>query len=240
MSTHCDLRYAVIVPAAGEGRRMGGCRKPFLMLAGRPVIGHVVEALARAPGCVRIVLALRPDDAADESVRAELQALGQHVRIVPGGATRQDSVAAGLRGVDVDVPVVLTHDAARPLVDPDVVRRVAQGALSSGAAVAAVPAAETVKEVGEGGIVLGTPARDGLWLAHTPQGLRRHLFERAHEAARRDGFAGTDDVQLAERLGARVIVVEDRYDNIKITTPEDLAIAEAILRWRAGQPAGGA
>ena len=234
-----DLRFCVIVPAAGEGRRMGGRRKPFLMLDGRPVLHHVVERLRQAPGCAEIILVLRPDDAADASLCAELRALDGVAGIVPGGATRQDSVAAGLQAVQGDLPVVLTHDAARPLVDPAVVRRVAEVALDCGAAVAAVPATDTVKEVGQGGAIFRTPSRDALWFAHTPQGLRRQLFERAHTAARRDGFCGTDDVQLAERIGAEVTVVQDTYDNIKITSEEDLAIAEAILRWRRERQSGG-
>jgi 2-C-methyl-D-erythritol 4-phosphate cytidylyltransferase len=233
-----ELRFSVIVPAAGQGRRMGGRRKPFLMLAGRPVIHHVVERLRRASGCEEIVLVLRPADAADELLCAELAALDGVARVVPGGASRQESVAAGLAATRHDLPVVLTHDAARPLVDPAVIERVAEAAFRHGAALAAVPATETVKEVGQGSMVVRTPAREGLWFAHTPQGLRRDLFERAHEAARRDGFCGTDDVQLAERLGAEVVVVPDRYDNIKITSEEDLAVAEASLRWQREQLGG--
>jgi len=229
-----DARFSVIVPAAGEGRRMGGRRKPFLTLDGRPVLHHAVQRLRQAPGCAEIILVLHADDAADRQLCAELRALDGVAQIVPGGPSRQDSVAAGLQAVHEDLPVVLTHDAARPLVDPAVIRRVARAALERGAAVAAVPAAETVKEVGEGGLVLRTPPRDALWLARTPQGFRRELLVRAHEAARRDGFCGTDDVQLAERLGAEVTVVQDTYDNIKITTAQDLAIAEAILHWRRG------
>ena len=234
-----DLRFSVIVPAAGEGRRMGGRRKPFLLLDGRPVIYHVVERLGRSPGCEQIILVLRPDDAEDATLRAELDALDGVSHVVAGGDTRQESVAAGLAVVKADVPVVLTHDAARPLVAPPVVRRVAQAALAHGAALAAVRATDTVKEVGQGGVIVRTPLRDTLWFAHTPQGLRRDLFVRAHEAARQEGFCGTDDVQLAERLGAEVVVVQDTYDNIKITSEEDLAVAEAILRWQRERLGGG-
>jgi len=239
-----DLRFAVIVPAAGEGRRMGGRptggrRKPFLLLDGRPVIHHVVARLCRAPGCAQIILVLRPDDAADGELCENLRALGAVSDIVLGGATRQESVAAGLAAVRGDVPVVLTHDAARPLIDPSVVTRVAEAASEHGAAVAAVPATDTVKEVGQGGVVARTPSRDSLWFAHTPQGLQRDLFERAHEAARQDDFCGTDDVQLAERIGAEVVVVQDTYDNIKITSEEDLSIAEAILQWQRERKGGG-
>jgi len=132
--------------------------------------------------------------------------------------------------------ITLIHDAARPLVSPSVVAAVAQAALRWGAAIAAVPAAHTVKQVDAAGRILSTPPRDALYFAHTPQGFRRGLILRAHHAAREAGFTGTDDAQLVEHLGEPVYVVEDSPHNIKITTPEDLVVAEALLEWRAGQP----
>ena len=219
---------------------MGGRKKPLLALDGRPILHHAIRRLGALPGCAEIVVALQPADASDAALAAALRALHPATALVAGGATRQQSVAAGLAALTDSAPIVLIHDAVRPLVHPDVVRRVAEAAAEHGAAVAAVPATETVKEVGEGGRVLRTPPRESLWYARTPQGFRRELLIRAHEAARSDGFSGTDDVQLAERIGADVIVVQDAYDNIKITTAEDLAIAEAILRWRAGRQGEGA
>ncbi|GAG53367.1 unnamed protein product, partial [marine sediment metagenome] len=124
------------------------------------------------------------------------------------------------------------HDAVRPLVRPDVVRRVAQAASRCGAAIAAIPATETVKEVAEAGRIVRTPPRRTLWCARTPQGFHRDLILKAHREAAAAGFEGTDDSELVERLGHEVRVVEDHYDNVKITTDQDLAVAEALLRWQ--------
>jgi 2-C-methyl-D-erythritol 4-phosphate cytidylyltransferase len=129
--------------------------------------------------------------------------------------------------------LVLIHDAVRPLVESRTVLMVAQAARRWGGAVAAVPAVHTVKRVDAEGRVSGTPPREQLWFAHTPQGFRTDLILRAHREAEAEGFTGTDDAQLVERLGEEVRVVRDDRYNLKITTPEDLAIAEAIISWRA-------
>lgn len=131
-----------------------------------------------------------------------------------------------------DIDIVLIHDAARPLVSPNLIISVAQATERWGGAVAAVPAVHTVKEV-DGGRITGTLPRSRLWFAHTPQGFDTNLILRAHRAAREEGFTGTDDAQLVERLGGEVHVVREGGHNLKITTPEDLAVAEAILAWRA-------
>jgi 2-C-methyl-D-erythritol 4-phosphate cytidylyltransferase len=224
--------FAVVIPAAGTGNRMGGRKKPLLELLGRPVLDHAIEALQAAPGCGEVVPVLHADEHADAALADRLAAEFGLARLARGGPTRQASVLAGLELLGEEVQIVLIHDAVRPLIDPGVVQRVAETAARFGGACAAVPASDTVKQVGQGRRIEGTPPRERLWFARTPQGFRRELILRAHYAARDQGFCGTDDAQLVERLGHEVRVVEDTCDNLKITTAEDLAIAEAILRWR--------
>jgi 2-C-methyl-D-erythritol 4-phosphate cytidylyltransferase len=227
-----DIRFSVVVPAAGAGVRMGGRRKPLLEVCGRPILFHTIERLLQASGCVEIVPVVHADELRNADLSSRLRDDFGITRLVPGGHTRQDSALAGLEAVRDDVQLVLIHDAVRPLVDPAVVRKVAEAAHRGGAAIAAVPAAETVKEVDAAGVIRATPPRERLYLARTPQGFRKDLILRAHYAAREAGFCGTDDAQLVERMGHEVVVVQDTYDNLKITTAEDLAIAEAVLRWR--------
>jgi 2-C-methyl-D-erythritol 4-phosphate cytidylyltransferase len=226
--------FAAVLPAAGTGARMGGCRKPFLTLAGRPVLHHTIGAFQSAEGCCLVIPVFHPDQAADAALRSELRERFGITLIAAGGPTRQASVLAGVEAVGPELDLVLIHDAVRPLIDPDVIRRVALAAAEHGAACAAVPATDTVKRAEDGERIVATVPRQGLWFARTPQGFRRDLILRAHHAAREAGFIGTDDAQLVERLGHPVRAVRDTRDNLKITTAEDLAIAEAVLRWRAG------
>jgi len=237
-STHSqvtrDVRFAVVVAAAGIGVRMGRRKKPYLSLAGRPILDHALDRLSHAPGCEQIVVVIHQTDHADETLAAHLKEAFGVVDLVGGGPTRQASVWAGLQVVQQALDLVLIHDAVRPLVAPQVVRRVAEAAQRDGAAIAAVRATETVKEVDERATITGTPPRRRLWYARTPQGFRKELILRAHKKGRADGFHATDDAQLVERLGEPVGVVEDNYENVKITTQQDLLIAEAILGWQQG------
>jgi len=229
-------RFAVVLCAAGIGRRMGGLKKAFAELRGRPALHHCIERLRCAGGCGRIVVVVHPDECAQGGLVDSLRPQWHDLDVVCGGATRQTSARAGVEAIPSEAELVLIHDAARPLVSPRVVERVALAASRHGAAIAAVRATETVKEVQEPDRIVGTPARERLWYARTPQGFRRELILRAHTAALADGFEGTDDAQLVERLGETVYVVEDRHDNLKITVREDLPLAEAILRWQEADP----
>jgi len=234
-----DPAFSVVIPAAGTGVRMGGPaggrKKPYLNIGGRPVLHIVIDTLGRVSGCAEIIPVLHSDEYRDGHVADELRSEFGITKVACGGATRQQSAFAGLQLVRADIDLVLTHDAVRPLVDPDVVRRVAEAAQRFGAAIAAVPATETIKQVGADGRIIATPPRDTLWLARTPQGFRKDLILRAYAAAQRDGYCGTDDAELVERLGEEARVVRDTYGNLKITTEEDLAAAEAIWRWREGR-----
>lgn len=217
---------AAVVVAGGSGRRMGGAvRKQYLELLGEPVLLRAVRPFVEHPGVGVVVVVLPPEDAA--SPPAWLTGLG--VRIVAGGEERGDSVWNGLLATPEDAPVVLVHDGARPLVSREVIGRVLEAA-RAGPAVAAVPVADTIKEVGEGGLVLATPARARLWAAQTPQGFPRPVILDAHRRAREEGFRGTDDAALCERFGIPVRVVEGAPENLKVTRPLDLAAAEALVR----------
>jgi 2-C-methyl-D-erythritol 4-phosphate cytidylyltransferase len=217
--------FSAVVPAAGFGLRMGS-RKPLLPLDGLPILHHALRRLRMAQGCAEVVLAVHPCDARELAQSKEELGIAQ---VVPGGANRQESVLNALQATRPDIPLVLIHDAVRPLVRAAVIEDVARAAAARGAAIAASPAVATIKEVGTDRTVCATPPRERLWMEQTPQGFARELALQAHRKAQEDGFIGTDDASLVERLGHDVVVVEDRPDNIKITTPQDLAIAEAIL-----------
>ncbi len=218
---------AVIVAAAGEGRRLGSrLPKALVPLAGFPLFLHSVRTFARLPFVREIALVL-PAGWVDRVRRRHGFALARCkvTALVPGGSRRQDSVRAGLEATRS--PLVLVHDAARPLVTAAAVREVARAAARHGAAVLASPAVDTVKIVDGRGRVVETPDRSRVWHAQTPQGFRREVLETAY---RRNGRrAATDDVQLVERMGGRAVVVPGTASNFKVTSPEDLARAEKVL-----------
>jgi 2-C-methyl-D-erythritol 4-phosphate cytidylyltransferase len=196
-----------IVPAAGAGTRLGSrLPKQYLVVDGVSLLVRTVRSLVRARSVRGVVVA-----APTARVEATRALLRRHrvpgaVMVVAGGATRQDSVRAGLQAVPPAVPLVLVHDAVRPFITADLVERVLVAARRWGAATCGLPVGETVKRV-RGDIVQTTLDREGLWLVQTPQGFRRDILREAHDQARRDGFAGTDDAVLVERLGRQVAMV---------------------------------
>lgn len=220
-----------LLVAAGSGRRMGGVRKGFMELAGRPLVLHAAEKLAAAPEVTDIVLVVHADDidAARQLVAAEGARLRLRAAVV-GGARRQDSVAAGLAALG-ECQVVLIHDAARPLVEPGVVSRVAQAALERGGAIAACPVADTLKRAADDGerLIAATVDRAGLWAAQTPQGFRTALYRELAERAAADGLEVTDDAAVFERYGHPVELVASPASNFKVTRPEDVPLAEALI-----------
>jgi 2-C-methyl-D-erythritol 4-phosphate cytidylyltransferase len=220
-----------IVPAGGAGRRMSArLPKQYLRLGGAPLLVRTLDALAAAPAIGGIVVA-----APRERVAATRRLLAAHrvrkiLSVVEGGAERQDSVWLGLQAAG-SPEWVLVHDAVRPFITSALVARVLAAAARTGAATCGLPVRETVKRVRDdvppGGelVVDETLDRAGLWLIQTPQAFRRELLWEAHDKARRDGYAGTDDAVLVERLGGRVALVPGRPENLKITTPGDLRAA---------------
>lgn len=221
-------RTAAIVPAAGRGERLGpGAPKALRTLAGLPILVHAVRALASARS-IDLVVVAAPEDGVDEA-RSMLAGIDTEAEIVivAGGETRQGSVARALLALPSDVDVVLVHDAARPLVPPDVVDRVAS-AVRGGheAVIPTLGVVDTIKEA-DSGLVIGTLDRSRLHAVQTPQGFSRAILQRAHAAS--EGNDATDDAGLVERMGVPVHVVAGDEEAFKITRPLDLVLAEAIL-----------
>ncbi|WP_294144206.1 2-C-methyl-D-erythritol 4-phosphate cytidylyltransferase [uncultured Selenomonas sp.] len=228
---------SVIIPAAGQGRRMQAHHnKVFLMLAKEPILVHTLRQFAEVEDVGECIVVVGKGE---EQETYELLKSASSVqplpdcRIVTGGEERQDSVWNGLQVVSPDADIVLVHDAARPLVTPAIIGRVIRAARRTGGAVAAVPVKDTIKVAGDDGNVASTPDRSTLWAVQTPQGFQKDLLVRANEQAIADGFRGTDDASLVERLGMPVELSLGSYENIKITTPGDLIIAESF--WKARQ-----
>ena len=227
--------HAVIV-AGGTGERFGDPRgKQFVELCGLPLMCWSLVAFDRAPSVAGIVVVCSPDRVAEveKDVLSRLS-LQKPVTLAPSGATRQASVLSGLGAVPREREFVAVHDAARPLVEtPMIERAVAEvrGDDSLAGAILAARSVDTLKLV-EGTTIVATPDRSFYWCAQTPQVFRRRVLLAAHKAAARDDYQGTDDASLVERVGGRVRVVECSHDNIKVTVPEDLAIAEATLERR--------
>lgn len=224
-----------MIPAAGSSERMGtGVDKQLLSLCGRTVLERSVLGVAKARWVGQIVLVVRPGrvEFFQEWCRGFA---GLNICVVAGGSSRQGSVYKGLAAVSAAAEIVIVHDGARPLVEPVLVDAVAEAAVKYGAATAGVPAKDTVKVVGSDGRVEKTLPRDGLWLVQTPQAFRRDIIERAHERALEQNINGTDDASLVEECGWPVFVVSGSYSNIKITTPEDIIVARALLEKGGGE-----
>jgi len=223
-----------IVPAGGIGRRMGGSRpKQYLSVGGAPLIVHTVRVLARVTEGVVVA-------APAAHLEATRRLLARHrvpgaLAVVAGGAERQESVWLALAAAPEAAGWVIVHDAVRPFITAALIERVLAAARTHGAATCGLAVRDTVKRVREG-LVQSTLEREGLWLTQTPQAFRRELLWEAHDKARRDGFLGTDDAVLVERLGAEVAMVPGLPRNLKVTTPEDLATAR---QWQGRRGARG-
>ena len=222
---------AAVIVAAGRGERLGAAiPKAFVAVAGVPMLLHAARRVALSPEVGRIVVVVGALDVDRARVLLMQHGVRNVTAVVPGGAHRQDSVFAGLSHLG-EAPVAVVHDGARPLVPPDVVTAVIQAAAEAGAASAGLPVRETVKLV-DGADARQTLDRDRLWVAHTPQAFRTALLREAHHRAKAEGFYGTDDAVLVERLGYAVRMVEDSPRNLKVTVPADLDLAEAYARQR--------
>ncbi len=225
------LRVAAVIVAAGSSRRMQGIRKIWAALGDSSVLAHTLAAFQASPLIETVVMVLAPDDL--EAGRALCNTLDlTKATLTIGGARRRDSVRAGLDALAAFAPdYVVIHDGARPFVTPDLIARGVQAARQHGAAVAAVPVKDTMKRAGPDGLVLETLDRAALWAVQTPQVFAYDLLMRAHRALD-PAWDATDDAALVERLGHPVALFTGLDDNIKITTPGDLLLAEAILKGR--------
>ena len=226
---------AAVIVAAGKGRRMGdGRRKPYRRLGGAPILSRTLETFQQSARFEEIIVVVAAEDM-DACHREVIDPLerGDMVHLVAGGSERQESVYAGLeacQGRDDDL--VLIHDGVRPLITVDFLQVCLAATEGKDACVLAVPSSDTLKQVLPDGRIVKTLPRDAVWQAQTPQGFRLGLIRAAHRKARQDGFRGTDDAQLVERLGKPVFIVPGAPSNIKITCPEDLVLAEAIWQQR--------
>ena len=220
----------MIVVAAGRSTRLGGgAAKQYRSVAGVPLVLRAVRPFATHPDVAQVALVLPPADAA--SPPAFLAApQGPMLTLVAGGAERADSVAAGLAALRSECHIVLVHDGARPFPAREVIDRVIAHARAGEGAIAALPVTDTIKEASaeEPTRVASTVPRAGLWRAQTPQGFPRALLERAYERAGRQASAATDDSALVEACGGTVRLVPDTLRNLKVTTPDDLAMAERL------------
>ena len=220
-------KASALIPAAGAGERLGrGINKVFVTVAGKPILAHTLSVFeaTQAVGEIIIVTGERDIEAAGDIVGRF--GFGKVTHIVAGGAHRQDSVRNGLALATLDI--IAIHDAARPMVTTEIIERSIEKAEEMGACVAAVPVIDTIKSAREGAVA-ATVDRSMLYSIQTPQTFRAETIRRAYEQAYADGVYATDDAALVERLGENVAIVPGSYENIKVTTPSDLAVAEARL-----------
>lgn len=223
--------YDVIVLAAGMGKRMqAGKNKVFIELNHVPIIIRTLQVFARDSYCKNIILPINPSDQLLFEQLLDQYSFDKPVKIVMGGKERQNSVYNGLNHVSCsDEEIVLIHDGARPFITQKQIHSLVLRAKEMGSAIPAVPVKDTVKRAKDGQVI-ETVERSSLWAIHTPQAFRMSIVKQAHEEAIKAGFLGTDDASLVEKMGAAVSIVQGSYNNIKITTPEDLYIAEAIMQ----------
>ena len=220
-----------IFPAAGASRRMGGgVNKNLLMLAGEPILIRTLKTFSRVERVNFLIVVVA--DREVETVEKILRGTDglKPWRVTVGGSERQFSIANGLKLLPDDAEIILVHDAARPLINVSTIEAVIDAAEKFGGAIAAVPSKDTIKIIDAEGFVKYTPPRSELVAVQTPQGFRREILLRAYERAADENFLGTDDASLVERLGVRIKIVTSDYRNIKVTTPEDISVAENFLR----------
>ncbi len=209
----------------------GSVDKQFLEIGGCPIIVETLLVFQSAPQISEIILVTPENEIVHSEALVKEYDITKVKQVVTGGRERQDSIRNGLLAVDPETEVIVVHDGVRPFVTPGIISETIDAAKSKGAAIAAVPVKDTVKSVDES-VIDKTVPRNKLWLAQTPQAFSASLIKRAYEVAYKKGFIGTDDASLVEALGEKVRIVMGAYKNIKITTPEDLLFAEAILKER--------
>jgi 2-C-methyl-D-erythritol 4-phosphate cytidylyltransferase len=222
---------SAIIVAAGQGIRMKDTmRKQYLDLSGRPVLAHSIMTFDSCSLVDEIFLVIPKEDVeyCQKKILSLLD-LNNQVNLVCGGAKRQDSVYNGLQAINKNTDTVVIHDGVRPFIQLEALKECIIGSKKFGACILGTPASDTLKRVDKSDIIETTLSRENIWLAQTPQVFRFDLILKAHETARRDGYVGTDDASLVERLGEDVKIINGGRFNIKITKKEDLAIAKAMF-----------
>ena len=225
------MKVTAIIVAAGKGKRMlHSMPKHFICLEGKPVLAYTLDAFEKCPDVNQIIVVSRSGEenyCLTEVV--EKYGFKKVLKIAIGGDRRQDSVYSGIKELDEDTDIVAVHDGVRPFVSQNILCEAIKLAMFADGVVTAVPVKDTIKNVGDDGIIRSTPDRSSMWYAQTPQVFKRRILEEAYIRAYNDKFTGTDESSLVERLGYKVKIVEGTADNIKITTKEDLLFAEVIL-----------
>ncbi|MBC2254323.1 2-C-methyl-D-erythritol 4-phosphate cytidylyltransferase [Listeria ivanovii] len=223
------MNYELVFLAAGQGKRMNAKQnKMWLDLVGEPIFIHALRPFLADDRCSKVIVVCQETER--NHVKNWLQQLDvaeKRTKIVKGGSERQFSVAAGLEHCGTE-QVVLVHDGARPFVTIDIINRLLDGVKANKAAICAVKVKDTVKRVTDG-IVQETVDRENLWQVQTPQAFELHILQKAHQLAKEEKFLGTDEASLVERIPSPVSIVQGSYYNIKLTTPEDMPLAKAIL-----------
>jgi len=222
-----------IIVAAGEGRRIGGeVPKTYLPVCGRLMVLRTLDQFFSAQAIEEVVLVIAADEflRCETMLRDDSELANRPWILQSGGPTRQQSVKKGLEKIGSDTDIVVIHDGARPFVSPALIDRCVQASRDKGAVVVGVPVRDTIKIVSNDRWVQTTLSRSSLWAIQTPQGFRKQWIVEAHDRAAREAFEATDDAMLVERIGKPVFVVDGESTNIKITTPEDVWFAEALLR----------
>ena len=225
------MKTSVVIVCAGNSTRMGGVNKILLPLGDRKVIGVTMQAFQPCESVYEIIIVAREDDIPAIQAEAEAAGITKLAACTTGGATRQESVINGIRKISKETEFVAVHDGARPLVKPEHIERVIKDASVFGGATLGVPVKDTIKTV-DGGLIIDTPPRSSLYITQTPQIFKRDLYFEGIDFALEHGLDFTDDCQLVEAIGGKVAMTVGDYTNIKITTPEDIDIAEVLLRRR--------
>jgi len=228
------MKVAALIAAAGKGERMGGeVEKQFRLLGGKPLLSHTLAAFEETSEIDTVILIVPPgrEEFCRQAVVAR-EGFRKVARIVTGAESRQGSVQAGFRWLAPDIDIVVVHDGARPFVTPALIRAGIDAAARYGGAVVAIPESDTLKRVSGEGVVLETVARQQLWRAQTPQAFQRQILQEALEFAERYQLTGTDEASLVESVPHQVWIVPGSSWNLKITTPDDLLLAELMVAQR--------
>ena len=220
-----------IILAAGKGSRMNaGMNKQFILLSGKPLLAHTLEAFQNCRAIDSIILvAGREELKLCQEQIVDVYGFDKVDKLVEGGSVRQQSVFNGIMQLQENCSVVVIHDGARPIVPGRIIERCIEGAEEYGAVSAGIPAKETIKVLDSKGFVKYTPERDKVWITQTPQAFKPEIIRKAHKSAAAEGISGTDDAFLVEITGMKVKMIECSYENIKVTTPEDIIIAETLM-----------
>jgi 2-C-methyl-D-erythritol 4-phosphate cytidylyltransferase len=230
-----NVKTIAIIVAAGLGTRMGRTlSKQYLMLDNKPILVHTLKIFEKASTVDQIIVVVPNQDIS--YVRQEIiefYEISKIQRVISGGKERQDSVNNGLKEIPSSTDIVLIHDGVRPFVSEDLINISVTTALEKGAVTLGVPVKDTIKSADANGLVSGTLQRDTLWLTQTPQVFKNEIIQEAYKKAYDHGYYGTDDASLVERMGVNVAMIKGSYDNIKITTPDDLHLGEFLLHKRS-------